>query len=251
MLRITAKQQLMREIVDMLSLLTPDARLVWGEKGLSIAAVDSMSVALLSATIADECFETYEVEPGEMGLEIQPMRDLLALAEPSDLVEMDYDDAIGPINVRVGEIMVKMRGLDIGSMQPTPRKPDLEYKSKTTLDSAKFAKALRAAKIVPSGEVDISMDKNHLAVSVTAEAGSAVKVKFESGELSELVCDSPTHSSYSLSYLGELAKKLGGGYTDEVSLEFHEKYPLRLTWMSNDGGARWSYLVAPRVKTDH
>ena len=34
---------------------------------------------------------------------LQKMRDLLTLAGPSDLVEMDYDDAVGAINVRVGE----------------------------------------------------------------------------------------------------------------------------------------------------
>ena len=56
MLRITAKQQLMREIVDILSVLTSEAKLVWGEKGLSISVVDGSHVALLSATIADECF---------------------------------------------------------------------------------------------------------------------------------------------------------------------------------------------------
>ena len=32
MLRITAKQQLMREIVDILSVLTSEAKLVWGER---------------------------------------------------------------------------------------------------------------------------------------------------------------------------------------------------------------------------
>ena len=48
------------------------------------------------------------------------------------------------------------------------------------------------------------MDKNQLAVSVTVEVGEGVNVKFESGELSELVCASPTHSTYSLQYLGEL-----------------------------------------------
>ena len=91
MLRITAKQQLMREIVDVLSVLTSEAKLVWGEKGLSVSVVDGSHVALLSATIADECFETYEVEPVEIGLDLQKMRDLLTLAGPSDLVEMDYD----------------------------------------------------------------------------------------------------------------------------------------------------------------
>ena len=98
--------------------------------------------------------------------------------------------------------------------------------------------------------MDLSMDKNQLAVSVTVEAGEGVNVKFESGELSELTCASPTHSTYSLQYLGESTKKLAGGFTNEVSLEFEEKYPLRLTWMSNEGGARWTYFLAPRIVND-
>ena len=248
MLRITAKQQLMREIVDILSVLTSEAKLVWGEKGLSISVVDGSHVALLSATIADECFETYEVEPVEIGLDLQKMRDLLTLAGPSDLVEMDYDDAVGAINVRVGEVLMILRGIDTSTMD-NPNQPNLELKSKATIGSEKLSRALRAAKFV-GGEVDLSMDKNQLAVSVTVEAGEGVNVKFESGELSELVCASPTHSTYSLQYLGELTKKLAGGFTNEVSLEFEEKYPLRLTWMSNDGGARWTYFLAPRIVND-
>ena len=86
MLRITAKQQLMKDIVDVLSVLTDEAKLVWGEKGLGVSVVDGSHVALLSLTIADECFETYEVEPVEIGLELGKMRDLLCLAGASDLV---------------------------------------------------------------------------------------------------------------------------------------------------------------------
>ena len=92
------------------------------------------------------------------------------------------------------------------------------------------------------------MDKNQLSVSVTVEAGEGVNEK--SGELTELTCAAPTHSTYSLQYLGELTKKLASGLTNEVSLEFEEKYPLRLTWVSNGGGAKWIYFLAPRIVND-
>ena len=248
MLRITAKQQLMKDIVDVLSVLTDEAKLVWGEKGLGVSVVDGSHVALLSLTIADECFETYEVEPVEIGLELGKMRDLLSLAGASDLVEMDYDDAVGAINVRVGEVHRILRGIDTNAMD-NPNQPKLEFKSKATIDSEKLSRALRAAKFV--GElVDLSMDKNQMTVSVTVEAGEGVNVKFESGELSELVCGSPTHSTYSLQFLDPLTRKLAGGITNEITLEFEEKYPLRLTWMRNDGGAKWTYFLAPRVMND-
>ena len=52
MLRVTANTQLMREIVDLLSVLTEEAKMSWGEKGLTVNVVDGSHVALLSATIS-------------------------------------------------------------------------------------------------------------------------------------------------------------------------------------------------------
>jgi len=248
MLRVTAKQQLMREIVDLLSVLTEEAKLCWGENGLSTTVVDGSHVALMSVTIADACFETYEVEPVEIGLELGKLRDLLTLAGPNDLVEIDYDGATGAINVRVGEVHRILRGLDTSSMAE-PRMPELKFDCRAKLSAERLSRALRAAKFV--GElVDLSLDKNQMTFSVTVEAGEAVNVRFDAGEMSELIAPKPTQSTYSLQFLEPLSRKLASGLTDEVSLEFQDRYPLRLTWSSNDGGAAWSYFLAPRVSNE-
>ncbi len=248
MLRVTAKQQLMREIVDLLSVLTEEAKLCWGENGLSTTVVDGSHVALMSVTIADACFETYEVEPVEIGLELGKLRDLLTLAGPNDLVEIDYDGATGAINVRVGEVHRILRGLDTSSMAE-PRMPELKFDCRAKLSAERLSRALRAAKFV--GElVDLSLDKNQMTFSVTVEAGEAVNVRFDAGEMSELIAPKPTQSTYSLQFLEPLSRKLASGLTDEVTIEFQDRYPLRLTWSSNDGGAAWSYFLAPRVSNE-
>jgi proliferating cell nuclear antigen len=248
MLRVTANTQLMREIVDLLSVLTEEAKLSWGEKGLTVNVVDGSHVALLSATISDACFETYEVEPVEIGLELGKLRDLLTLAGPGDLVEIDYDDAVGAVNVRVGEVHRILRGLDTGSMQD-PKLPVLDFDCSAAIGAEKLSRALRAAKFV--GElVDLSLDSKELRVSVTVEAGEGVNVRFESGELSELVCPSPTQGTYSLQFLDPLTRKLASGLTQDIRMQFQDKYPLRLDWNSNDGGASWTYFLAPRVTND-
>jgi len=248
MLRVTANTQLMREIVDLLMVLTSEAKMSWGEKGLTVNVVDGSHVALLSATISDACFETYEVEPVEIGLELGKLQELLTLAGPGDLVEIDYDDAVGAINVRVGEVHRILRGLDTGSMQD-PKLPILDFDCSATIGAEKLSRALRAAKFV--GElVDLSLDSKEMRVSVTVEAGEGVNVSFESGELSELVCPSPTHGSYSLQFLDPLTRKLASGLTQDIRVQFQDKYPLRLDWNSNDGGASWTYFLAPRVTND-
>jgi len=251
MLRVTAKQQLMREIVDLLSVLTEEAKLSWGENGLSTTVVDGSHVALLSMTVADECFETYEVEPVEIALELGKLRDLLTLAGPNDLVELDYDGATGAINVRVGEVHRILRGLDTGSFNDT-KQPDLNFEEeggKASLSAERLSRALRAAKFV--GEiVDLSLDKNQMTVSVTVEAGEGVNVRFDAGEMSELVVPKPVQSSYSLQFLDPLTRKLAGGLTEAVTVEIADRFPLRLTWNSNEGGASWTYFLAPRVSND-
>ena len=248
MLRVTANTSLMREIVDILSVLTEEAKMSWGEKGLTVNVVDGSTVALLSATISDACFETYEVEPVELGLELGKLRDLLTLAGPSDLVEIDYDDAVGAVNVRVGEVHRILRGLDTGTMQD-PQLPVLDFDSNAAISSEKFSRALRAAKFV--GEiVDLKLDSKEMRISVQVEAGEGVNVHFEAGELSELVCPSETRGSYSLQFLDPLTRKLAAGLTQDVRVQFQDKYPLRLDWTSNDGGASWTYFLAPRVTND-
>ena len=248
MLRVTANTQLMREIVDLLSVLTEEAKMSWGEKGLTVNVVDGSHVALLSATISDACFETYEVEPVEIGLELGKLRDLLTLAGPGDLVEIDYDDAVGAVNVRVGEVHRILRGLDTGSMQD-PKLPILDFDCSAAIGAEKLSRALRADKFV--GElVDLSLDSKEMRVSVTVEAGEGVNVRFESGELSELVCPSPTQGTYSLQVLDPLTRKLAAGLTQDIRVQFQDKYPLRLDWNSNDGGASWTYFLAPRVTND-
>ena len=77
-----------------------------------------------------------------------------------------------------------------------------------------------------------------------------MNVSFESGELSEFSSNTPTSSTYSLQFLDPLTRKLAGGLTEQVVVEFQEKYPLMMSWNSNEGGASWTYFLAPRVTND-
>jgi len=124
--------------------------------------------------------------------------------------------------------------------------PVLEFDSSATIGSEKLSRALRAAKLV--GELaDLSIDSKEFRISVTVEAGEGVNVRFEAGELSELVCAAPTQSTYSLQYLEVLTRKLAAGLAQDVQVQFQERYPLYLQWNSNDGGAEWKFYLAPRV----
>ena len=113
MLRVTAKQQVMREIVDLLSILdNEEAKFRWGEKGLACSSVDVSHVAMLEMMVSDECFETYEVDPIDVGMDLRKLGEVLALAGPNDLIELDYDETTSSMIVHVSDVRRTIRGLD-------------------------------------------------------------------------------------------------------------------------------------------
>ena len=96
----------------------------------------------------------------------------------------------------------------------------------------------------------MSLDSTKMTISADQEAGESVTVSFESGELSELELTISNQLHIFLQFLDPLTRKLERGLTEQVVVEFQEKFPLRMSWNSNDGGASWTYFLAPRVTND-
>ena len=250
MLRVTAKQQVMREIVDLLSILdNEEAKFRWGEKGLACSSVDVSHVAMLEMMVADECFETYEVDPIDVGMDLRKLGEVLALAGPNDLIELDYDETTSSMIVHVSEVRRTIRGLDT-SMIEEVKLPNLDFDGmKVVIPTEKFIRSFRAAKL--GGDlVDLSVDASHFAVRSGEPTGESVETKFEAGELGELSVKQPSTSTYSIRFPNELARKINPGATESLEIKFKASYPLKVDWVSNGGGAKWTFLLAPRVTNE-
>ena len=147
MLNITAKQDTMRTIVEILTVLVEAAKFKFEEGHIEVRAVDAMHVAMVRMEIDAAAFEAWECEPCTIGFELVKLRDLIGLAEAGDLIEMNYDENDGRVNIQVGEINRTIRPLDRATMLE-PRVPDVELHSYVKLSAIKFSRALRAAKQV-------------------------------------------------------------------------------------------------------
>ena len=204
MLRVTAKQQVMREIVDLLSILdNEEAKFRWGERS-GCTSVDVSHVAMLEMMVADECFETYEVEPMDVGIDLRKLGEVLSLAGPNDLIELDSDQGTSSMVVHVSEVRRTIRGLDV-SMIEEVKLPSLDFEGmKVVISTEKFARSFKAAKL--GGDlVDLSVDASHFAVRSGEPTGESVETKFEAGELGELSVKQPqlrpTRSGFRMSWL--------------------------------------------------
>ncbi len=244
MLQFTAKPDVLRAIVDILSTIVEEARMVFDQDKVQIRVVDASHVALIEMEVDAAAFEAWNADETTLGLELQKMRDLVSLAGSDDLIDFTYDEALGSVNMVVGDVDRTIRPLD-HSIMKNPRVPDLELKNKTTIQTSKFNRALKAAKQV-GDLVTLSLDRQQFSLHVSNDQDS-VTVSHEAGQLVALECDSPVKSTYSIGYLAQLIARVDG-LTESIDVLFDDKMPLRIEFTFADGAGRMIYFLAPRIE---
>lgn len=245
MLNITARQELMRTIVETLGVVVEEARLDFGEDGLSVRVVDPSHVAMIKMDVDSAAFDTWDVDDTKLGLEMRKLKEILTQGQGTDAVYMSHDDATGQVSVKIGRIDLTMRPLDNTTLNP-PNVPELDLPCGVTISGAELAQAIRASKLV-SDLVNMSLTESQFSVNVKGP-NSEVNADFSKDELLAIDCSEPARSQYSLTYLIPLAKIFQG--IENVNLRFGENFPLKITFDFADGAGHVEYFLAPRVEGD-
>ena len=245
MLNVTARQELMSKIAEILGLVVEDARFDFAEDGLHIRVVDPSHVAMIKLDVDAAAFDTWEIDDSKIGLDIRKLKETLDLGGANDLIEFSYGEETGVMTINLGNIDRNIRPLDDSIMNP-PAVPELEFPCNTVISGAEFSQALRAARLV-GDLVNFSLSPDSFTVHVQGSADS-VTVVFDKEELHSIECAEPARSQYSLTYLVPMGKIFGA--IDEVSLGFGENFPLSMTFSLFDGAVEVQHFLAPRVESD-
>ena len=245
MLNVTARQELMRTIVETLGVVVEEARLDFGDDGLTVRVVDPSHVAMIKMEVDSAAFEAWNIDETKLGLEMRKLKEILALAGAGDMVELAYNDESGQATINIGRIDLNLRPLDNTTLSP-PNVPTIELPCGVTIAGSDLALALRAARQV-GDLVNFSLTDSGFSVNVSGSTDS-VDVTFTKDELVAIDCSEAARSQYSLTYLTPMAKIFQG--IEHVSLRFGENFPLKLTFDFADGAGHVEYFLAPRVEGD-
>ena len=112
MLNVTARQDLMRTIVETVNVVVEEARLDFSENGLEIRVVDASHVAMIQMKIDSAAFDTWDVSDIKLGLEIKKLKEMVSLAAAGELIHLNYSEDIGNLTLNIGKIDRNIRPLD-------------------------------------------------------------------------------------------------------------------------------------------
>jgi proliferating cell nuclear antigen len=238
---IVISQTNLKGIIDAVSHLADEAKIVISEDGIKIDAVDSANIAMVSLQASSGAFEYFKADKGEIALDLMK---LSSLTSGKDNVSMTLDEETHKLNIVVGKAKYKMSLLDPSSIKGGPRLPAMDMPAHVAMTGTDLQEAIKAASKV-SDHVILAQDENNFTISAKGDI-DAFEMPFPITEL-QGVKNGMSRALFSLDYIEDIAKV--ASRADLAKIETGIDYPMRITFNIGEY-INICYLLAPRIEQD-
>ena len=235
----------LKDSIESISTLVDEARFRLTPQGLSVKAVDPANVAMVSFELSKDAFESFEATEGELGIDLTKLIGVMEMAEKSDNIELELDEASHKLIVRMRGLAYTMSLLDPSSIRKEPKVPSLDLPAHIVIRGEDIKRAVKAAEKVSDY---MSMGVKGDVFFMEAEGDTdKVHVELEKSQLIDLQ-GSDAKSLFSLDYLSDMSKILGK--SNEVNIDLGKDFPLKIRIKIAEGHGEVSYMLAPRVESE-
>jgi len=253
-----AQAGLLKKVVEAMKDLVTDTNLDCSQSGVSLQAMDSSHVALVSLLLRENGFEEYRCDrPRSLGLNLGSFAKILkcagnddsltlSAAEGNDTLSFTFES---PKQDRLSEFSLKL--LDITGENLAI--PDTEYKAVIKMPSSEFQRICRDLTIL-GDTVNIAVGKTGIKFAVTGDLGKgAISLKPGSSvdekedEAVVLTMKEPVQLSFALRYLNFFTKATA--LSSSVTLHMSPDVPIVVEYKIEELG--WiRYYLAPKIEDD-
>ncbi|CAG8545681.1 3750_t:CDS:2 [Ambispora leptoticha] len=237
---------LMKKIIASVKELVSEVNLDFTESGISLQALDSAHVALVSMLLFKEGFEPYRCDRGlTLGVNLSSLNRILSCAESDDIITFTCDDTADFMNLKfeskdgnkVSEYQLRLMDID----QEHLAIPEQQYPCVVSLPSNEFSKICRDN----SNFVQIIVTKGGIKFSTTGETTKGnVTLKSTDSEIISLNVKKPVENEFSLKHLLQFAKSQA--LSDHVTLHLAIDLPIMVEYNFEAAGYV-KYFLAPKL----
>jgi len=244
MFKAVINAEALRDAIEAVSSLVDEVKFSLSEKGLELKAVDPANVAMVSLVVRPEAFDYFKVTPGEIGIDLVRLSDVLSMADKGENVQLELDEENHKLKIGVGSLSYTLSLIDPTAIKKEPRIPELDLPAHVTLPGGELRRAVKAAEKV-SDHVILGVSDESFYMEAKGDIDS-LKLKIPSTELLGMK-PGEARSLFSLDYLEDMSKAIGKA--TEVTLEMGIDYPLRVNFKLGQS-IDISYLLAPRIEQE-
>jgi len=246
---------LIKKVVDAMKDLCKDVNFDCSEKGISVQAMDSSHVALVSLMLRESAFAEFKCDRStSLGMNVDSLGKVLKMCGPSDSLKLRWQDGEDTVSFqcesgaddRITDFSLKLMQIESEHMEI----PEQQYKVVAKLPSSEFQKICRDLK--EFGEtMQMKASKEGIVFSVQGDLGTGnVMLKPREAEKPEdrvaLTVHEAVTATFALRYLVNFAKAAPLCGTVELGLGPDAPLLVKYDLEKTDNGHLQFYL-APKI----
>lgn len=245
MFKARVKMEVLRELVEVISTLVTEVKVTVSKDGIDVKAVDPSHVAMLVLKLNKGAFEEFTGDSTEMGLDVEKLKEVLRLAKPGEILELQFDGGKNKLVVRAGKVTRHMSIVDPAGITD-PKVPNVTPPGVAVVRMEELRQGIRGSESI-SDHVTLSLDAEGFTMHSEGET-DRVDMHLPKDGLSKLEVKEPVKSMYPLDFFSSMVKSITS--SDDVTLHVGNEYPLKIDFQMAGGKGEGRFLLAPRVEED-
>jgi proliferating cell nuclear antigen len=247
MFKARIRTDVLRELIEVIATLVPEAKLSVSKDGITVKAVDPSHVAMLVLNLKPAAFEEFTGESTEIGIDVEKFKEVLRLSKPGDLIDLQFDGGKNRLVVKVGRVTRAMSVIDPAGITD-PKVPNVSPPGVAVVKMEELRQGIRGTESI-SDHVTLSLDADGFTMHSEGETDRVDMhlTKADDG-LRKLEVKEPVRSMYPLDFFSNMVKSITT--SSDVTLHVGNEYPLKIEFAVADGKGEARFLLAPRVEED-
>jgi proliferating cell nuclear antigen len=199
---------------------------------------------MIDLKLGKKAFEEYESSEMELGIDLEKMKDVMKLASPQDVVDLDYSEREKRLIVKIDNLTRRMGLIDTSAMTD-PKMPSLDLPAKIVMKTSELARGIKASEAISD---HLTLLANAEGFELSAEGDTdTVKLKLPKDSLPSLECQEEVKSLFSLDYFSDMVKAAKG---EGVAICLGNDFPVKMEFDIAEGEGHVLYLLAPRIESE-
>lgn len=235
--------EVLRELLDVISAIVTEVKLMVTAEGIDVKVVDPSHVAMLILSLKKTAFESFQAEPVEIGIDVDKLKGVLRLAKPGDLIDLSHESSKNRLVVAVGKLTRHMSVMDVTGISD-PKIPNVNPPCKVVIKTEELRQGIRGSESI-SDHVTLTLEPEAFLMHSEGE-NDKVDLKVLKESLTLLEAPEVARSMYPLDFFSSMVKAITTA--EEVTMSIGNAYPLKLEFGFAAGNGDGRFLLAPRVE---
>ena len=241
---VVSDTKVLKSIVDAISCLIDEAKLVVSPEGISMRAMDPRHVVLVDLRMSRAAFKEYRMNSTqEFGIDLDRLNTVMKRAGSSDKIELSLSEDANALIITIRNSAMRRFDLPlIDVSEEGLRIPQLDFLAEVEVDSKILSEGIKDAEIV-SDHVTLHVDEDALYISAHGDLGN-VEVRVAKEHALNFEVSKPCKSMFSIEYLKDMLKAVDASST--IRLHLGTDIPMKLDFLAE--GVKLGFLLAPRIE---